>query len=114
MSKYTRKQQERAAEVLRRLRERSPNAECALRHSNPWELLCATILSAQCTDVRVNMVTPGLFSSYPTPEAMASADPLELETIVKSTGFFRQKARSLIEMSQDIVDRFGGRGPESM
>jgi len=111
---YTRKQKERAAEVLERLKQRYPDAECALRHQNPWELLCATVLSAQCTDVRVNMVTPHLFARYPMPEALAMADPSELETIIKSTGFFRQKTKSLIALSQDIVARFGGEVPETM
>ncbi len=107
-------QKERAAEVLRRLRERYPEAECALKHENPWQLLCATILSAQCTDVRVNMVTPALFARFPTAEAMAAANPAEVEQLVMTTGFFRQKTKSLISMSQDVVDRHGGHVPESM
>ena len=114
MNNYSRKQKERAAEVLRRLRERYPNAECALHHENPWQLLCATILSAQCTDARVNKVTRGLFERYPTAEAMAAAQPADVETLIQSAGFFRQKTRSLIEMSQDIVDRFGGDIPDSL
>ena len=112
--RYTREQRERAAEVLRRLRERYPDAGCALRHENPWQLLCATVLSAQCTDVRVNMVTPRLFARYPNPQALAGADPAELEKIIQSTGFFRQKARSLIALSQDIVAKYGGKVPETM
>ena len=107
-------QKDRAAEVLRRLRERYPEAECALKHQNPWQLLAATILSAQCTDVRVNMVTPQLFAKYPTAEAMASAKPEDVEEIIKSAGFFRQKTKSLISMSQDVTDRFGGRVPEAL
>ena len=114
MRRYSREQKEGAAEVLRRLAQRYPDAECALHHENPWQLLAATILSAQCTDARVNMVTPALFARFPTAEAMAGADPAEVESLIKSTGFFRQKARSLIEMSQDIVTRFGGRVPELM
>src|SRR2546421_9111875 len=105
---------EKAAEVLRRLRGRYPDAECALHHKNPWQLLCATILSAQCTDVRVNMVTPHLFAKYPTPQALAEANPADVEEIVKTTGFFRQKTKSLISMSQDVVDKFGGRMPETL
>jgi endonuclease-3 len=80
----------KAAEALRRLKERYPDAECALKHENAFQLLCATILSAQCTDARVNMVTPKLFARFPTPAALAAADPAEVEEIVKSTGFFRQ------------------------
>src|SRR5438034_1038613 len=105
---------EKAAEVLRRLRERYPDAECALHHKNPWQLLCATILSAQCTDVRVNMVTPNLFAKYPRPEALASASPADVEKIIQSTGFFRQKTKSLISMSQDVVANHGGEIPETM
>lgn len=110
----TRAQKEKAAAVLRLLRERYPEAECALVHRNPWQLLCATILSAQCTDVRVNMVTPPLFARFSTPEAMASANPVEVEQLVKTTGFFRQKTKSLISMSKDVVDKHGGQVPESM
>jgi endonuclease-3 len=107
---------ERAAadEMLRILMETYPGADCALHHRNAWELLCATILSAQCTDKRVNMVTPALFERYPDAEALAAADPADVEQIVRSTGFFREKTKSLIEMSQDIVERFGGRVPETM
>ncbi len=103
-----------AMEVLERLMERYPGATCALVHRNAWELLCATILSAQCTDKRVNMVTPALFARYPDPYAMAAADPAELESMIRSTGFFREKTKSLITMSQDIVTRFGGKVPENM
>jgi endonuclease-3 len=110
----TKQQKNNATEVLRRLRDRYPEAECALKHENPWQLLCATILSAQCTDVRVNMVTPALFARFPTPEAMASANPEEVEELVKTTGFFRQKTKSLISMSQDVADKHGGRVPETM
>src|SRR5438067_9259964 len=110
----TRRQKERAAAVLRLLKERYPDAECALKHDCPWQLLCATILSAQCTDVRVNMVTPRLFARFPTAEALAAADPAEVEEIVKTTGFFRQKTKSLIEMSQDVVSRFDGVVPDRL
>lgn len=101
-------------EVLHRLMARYPEAGCALTHRGPWELLCATILSAQCTDKRVNMVTPALFSRFPDAASMAAADPAEVEEIVRSAGFFREKTRSLIAMSQDIVERFGGRTPDTM
>src|SRR5437773_6483161 len=100
-------QREKAAEVLRRLKERYPDAECALHHENAWQLLVATILSAQCTDVRVNMVTPALFKRFSTPEAMASANPADVEELIKTTGFFRQKTQSILSMSQDVVDKFG-------
>ncbi len=87
---------------------------CALRHRNPYELLAATILSAQCTDERVNMVTPHLFARYPTPEDLAVAAPSELEEIIRSTGFYKNKAKSLIGMATGVVERFGGEVPSSM
>ncbi len=83
-------------------------------HSNPYELLAATILSAQCTDARVNMVTPALFEKYPTPKALAEADPAELEVIVKSTGFYQSKAKNLIGMGRAVTDRFGGVIPHEL
>jgi endonuclease III len=91
-----------------------PDAACALDYRNPFELLCATILSAQCTDARVNLVTPVLFARYPTPEALARAKPSEVEAIIRSTGFFRNKTRSLIGMAQALVADFGGRVPQTM
>ena len=103
-----------AMETLQALMRAYPDADCALVHRNPWELLCATVLSAQCTDKRVNMVTPELFKRYPDPAAMAEADPMEIESLIRSTGFYREKTRSLIAISQDIVGRFGGRVPETM
>ena len=112
--RYSAKEKAKAAEVLRRLKELYPNAECALIHRNAWELLAATILSAQCTDARVNMVTPKLFARFSTPESLGSADPAEVEELVKSTGFFRQKTKSLIEMSQDVAERFGGEVPNKL
>jgi endonuclease-3 len=87
---------------------------CALDHSNPYELLVATILSAQTTDERVNMVTPAVFAKYPRPADLAAADPAELETIIQSTGFFRNKTRSLIGMASALVDRFGGEVPHKL
>jgi len=87
---------------------------CALDHRNPYELLAATILSAQCTDERVNMVTPHLFDRYPTPEDLAVADPLEVEEIIRSTGFYKNKTRSLIGMATGVVERFGGEVPRAM
>jgi endonuclease-3 len=103
-----------AATVLARLLERYPDAHCALDFRNPYELLCATILSAQCTDKRVNVVTPVLFARYPNAAALAVAKPEELEEIIRSTGFFRSKAKSLIGMAQALVERHGGDVPDDM
>jgi endonuclease-3 len=91
-----------------------PDVKCALDHSNAYELLSATILSAQSTDQRVNMVTPALFAKYPTPEDLAVADPAEVETLVQSTGFFRSKTKNLIGMAQAVVARFGGEIPVAL
>lgn len=104
----------RARLTHERLAEEYPEAHCELDHTNAFELLAATILSAQCTDARVNEVTPVLFARYPTPEALAEADPAELEEIIRSTGFFRSKAKSLIGMASGLVDRFGGEVPGAM
>jgi endonuclease-3 len=104
----------RALETERRLAEEYPDAACALDFESPFELLIATILSAQCTDERVNMVTPKLFARYPTPEALAVADPAELEDIIRPTGFFHNKARSLTGMASTLVERFGGEVPGAM
>jgi len=104
----------RAKEIARRLAELYPEAECELTHSNAYELLAATILSAQCTDVRVNMVTPALFAKYPTPQALAKADPAELETIIRSTGFYQSKAKNLIGMGRNVVERFDGEIPRDL
>jgi endonuclease III len=103
-----------APEILRLLKERYPDARCALEHWNAYELLCATILSAQCTDARVNLVTPTLFARYPTPFELAQADPSEVQEIIKSTGFFRNKTRSLIGMAQALVADHGGEVPRTM
>ena len=107
----------RAREVSRRLAEAYPGdakALCALEHDGPFQLLTATILSAQTTDERVNMVTPLLFRAFPTPEALAAAPEEQVEDIIRSTGFFRSKARSLIGMAQGVVDRFGGAVPSDI
>jgi len=103
----------RARETAARLTLEYPEAICELDHSNPYELLAATILSAQCTDARVNMVTPALFAKYPTPDELMYANPSELEEIVRSTGFFSSKARNLIGMATGVVERFGGEVPET-
>jgi endonuclease III len=91
-----------------------PRAECALHHKNPFQLLVATILSAQCTDERVNKVTPGLFAKYPTAREFAALDPKVLEEDIHSTGFFRNKAKNIIGASRQIVEKFGGKVPRSM
>ena len=99
---------------MRRLVDEYPDARCELDHENPFQLLAATILSAQCTDARVNMVPPHLFARYPTPWDLAEADPAELEEIIRSTGFFRSKARSLLGMAQGLVEDHDGEVPSSM
>jgi endonuclease-3 len=100
--------------LLDRLRRAHPDAACALHHRNPFELLIATILSAQCTDARVNMVTPALFGRFPDPASMSRADRGELEAIIKSTGFFRNKAKSIQGASERLTREFGGEVPRSM
>jgi endonuclease-3 len=104
----------RALEIYRRLGKMYPNVKCALYFSNEWELLVATILSAQCTDKRVNMVTQGLFKKYPNVEAFAKANLEELQEIVRSTGFFRNKSKNIIGAAQKIVKDFKGKVPDSM
>lgn len=101
-SKATRKA--RTLEIIARLKSAYPDAHCSLNHRNPFELLVATILSAQCTDERVNMTTPALFHRYPDPASLANADTTELEELIKSTGFFRNKAKSLLGMANALVD----------
>jgi len=96
------------------LRASYPDARCALDHADPFQLLAATILSAQCTDERVNMVTPALFARYPTPADLAVAKPDDVEEIIRSTGFFRAKTRSLIGMAQALEERFEGEVPPAL
>jgi endonuclease-3 len=91
-----------------------PDAHCELDHRNAYELLVATILSAQCTDVRVNMVTPALFDRYPDPGAMAAAETSELEELIRSTGFYRNKAKALVSACTDIAEQHGGKVPDTM
>jgi endonuclease-3 len=105
---------QRVQTILDRLAEHYPNAVCALHHTNAWELMVATILSAQCTDVRVNMVTPALFQRFPTPQAMAKASQAEVEAMIRTTGFFRNKAKNVIGAAQKIVAEFGGKVPQTM
>ncbi len=105
---------ERVDAILKALDEAYPDAVCALHHRTPWELLVATILSAQCTDVRVNMVTPELFRRFPTPAAMAKAKLPELEELIKTTGFFRNKAKSIQGAAKKITEEFGGQVPQTL
>ncbi len=105
---------ERAAEIVRRLRVEYPDARCSLDYHNPYQLLVATILSAQCTDERVNQVTPELFARYPTPQELAGARAAELQEIIRSTGFFRNKTSNLLGMANGVVDRHDGRIPATM
>lgn len=104
----------RARRINKALAEVYPDARCELDFTNPFELLVATVLSAQCTDVRVNMVTPHLFARYPDPQSMAAAERTELEEIIRSTGFYRAKAQSLLGLSHDIVERYNGQIPARM
>lgn len=99
------------AQLQDRLGSAYPDAHCALLHRDPFELVVATILSAQCTDVRVNLTTPALFARYPNPAALAEAKPSELEALIHATGFFRNKARHLIGLGQALMNRHGGRVP---
>ena len=104
----------RARETHERLKDEYPDAECALTHDSPYQLLVATILSAQCTDKRINMVTPALFARYRAPEDLAACNPTELEEIIHSTGFFQAKARNLIGMADRLVRYHAGEVPASM
>ncbi len=104
----------RISEIIRRLRIAHPDAHCELVHEDPWQLLVATILSAQCTDERVNKVTPVLFARFPTPKAMADADRAEIEAIIRSTGFYRNKARFIHEAAQRIAYDYDGDIPPDM
>ena len=106
--------QQRAPEILARLKRSYPGAHCALEHASPYQLLAATILSAQCTDARVNLVTPALFEKYPTPAHLARARQPEVERLIQSTGFFRNKAKNLIGMAQAVVAEHGGEIPRTM
>ena len=105
---------ERIAAILDGLRKAYPDAVCALNHRSAWELLVATILSAQCTDVRVNLATPALFKAFPTPKAMAAASLPELEELVRTTGFFRNKSKSIKGAGRVVAEEFGGEVPRTM
>jgi endonuclease-3 len=106
--------QARVRKILQGLDQMYPNVTCALEHGTPWELLVATILSAQCTDKRVNEVTPGLFAKYPTPEDFAAARPEVLAQDIRSTGFFNNKAKSIVGAAKAVANKFGGEVPRTM
>ncbi len=105
---------ERVREILKRLDELYPDVTCALTHTSAWELLVATILSAQATDVRVNMVTPEIFKKYPTVQDFAALRPEQLEPDIRTTGFFRNKSKSVVGAAKRVVEEFGGKVPEDM
>jgi endonuclease III len=117
MTKRPRNKAERNARmqvILKTLDKMYPDATCALIHRSPWELLVATILSAQCTDKRVNEVTPGLFQKYPTPQDFAAVRPEALANDIRSTGFFNNKAKSIVGAAKKIVNEFGGKVPRTL
>jgi endonuclease-3 len=113
-SRYRPLAPERVSEILAILDRTYPEVRCALHHENAWQLLVATILSAQCTDVRVNLVTPALFEKYPDAASLAGIEPAELEPLIRSTGFFRSKAKSIVGAARKVMQEFGGRVPETM
>ncbi len=108
------KKQDLALEVFKRLKKLYPDAHCELNHSNPFELLVATILSAQCTDVRVNIVTPSLFKKFPTPEKLAKAKLEDVEEAIKSINFFRNKSKSLLGCAQKLMNDHAGEVPRTV
>jgi len=114
LSARTRGTATRATKILNHLEAAHPEAECALKHKSAFELLVATILSAQCTDQRVNLVTPALFRAYPTPAALAAAHREDLQALIRSTGFFRAKAKNLMACAAALVSRHGGRVPKTL
>lgn len=114
MAETKEEQKIRAQEIYKRLDKMYPNAKCALYFTNAFELMVATILSAQCTDKRVNMISPGLFKKYPSPKAFAEANLQELEQEIYSTGFYRNKAKNIVAASQKIVIEFKGKMPDNM
>jgi endonuclease-3 len=105
---------QRVSEILKRLDHLYPDVTCALTHKDPWELLVSTILSAQSTDVRVNMVTPELFRKYPTVQDLAKLEPQQLEADIRSTGFFRNKSKSVVGAARRVVNEYGGKVPQTM
>jgi endonuclease-3 len=113
-SESSEERKRRAARIVRRLARTYPDAKCALHFETPFQLLVATILSAQCTDAMVNRVTPELFRRWGTAEKLAAAESVEVEALVRPTGFYRQKAKSIQSTAQDIVSRFGGEVPRTL
>ncbi|HWL08557.1 MAG TPA: endonuclease III [Planctomicrobium sp.] len=109
-----RNEKQRVRTILNVLEKEFPDAVCALTHSNPYELVVATILSAQCTDRRVNLVTPALFARFPTPESLAEAELPEIERLIQSTGFFRAKAKNLSGLAKQLVSRHQGIVPQTL
>lgn len=105
---------DRAEHIAVRLRQAIPEGRIELAHRSPWELLVATILSAQCTDQRVNQVTPALFRRYPSPQSLAMSEKTDLEALIKPTGFYKSKAKNLVGCAQAVSTRFGGRVPSTM
>lgn len=114
MKKSDSQKAERANEALKRLRKQHPDAHCELNHENPFQLLVATILSAQCTDVRVNMVTPALFKRFPNPKKLAQADQETVEELIRSTGFYKNKAKNIIACAQRLVEQHHGEVPRTI
>lgn len=114
LSKTVEERRTRVSRILPILKETYPDAHCSLSHANPFQLLIATILSAQCTDERVNMVTPSLFKKYPTPAQLAKVPQGQLEKEIQSTGFYRNKAKSLKGMAQGLIEKHAGKVPASM
>ena len=112
--KTLRTRRKKAREIIAVLRDEFPNTECSLIHADAWQLLVATILSAQCTDARVNMVTPPLFEQFPTPQHFADAPIEEIEEAIRSTGFYRNKAKSLQGAARALLERHGGEVPNDM
>lgn len=104
----------RAEKIAVQLRQAIPEVRIELAHRSPWELLVATILSAQCTDQRVNQVTPALFRRYPTPQSLAKSETVDLEALIKPTGFYKSKAKNLVGCAQAVSNRFGGHVPNTM
>ena len=107
-------EKERKATIVKAVKAAYPKAGCSLKHSGVWQLLCATILSAQCTDERVNLTTPSLFKAYPTPKALGEAKQEDVEKLIRPCGFYKNKAKSLIAASKIIAEKFKGRVPKTM
>ena len=114
MKETFREKRLRILKIIRRLRKVYPDSRCALHFSTPWELLVATVLSAQCTDKRVNLVTPALFKKYPTVRAFSGADPRELQEAIRSAGFYKNKTKSILGAARGVLENFAGKVPARM